>query len=358
MLRRWLVALALARATSGEDCDLVPNSTTPQGLHLAFAGSSSTSIAISFFTCAAASAGPPFVLLSPEGSLVPTRHNGTSSRVHLRFHHDIVITGLQPGTRYTYRAGVGSGGFTSRAYNFSTAATSTSSFVAAVIGDMGVNGSAATVSRLSAASFDAVLHVGDVSYADDANLHIIEPSSGRGYEAVYDMFQRLMEPITSRAAYMVTPGNHDVTCKSYTNMGCPHGERNFSAFRYRFRMPSAESGASDVEHFNMWYSYRLGGVHFASVSTESDFPHAPTSPHTFIGGGAGGGFGDQIGWLNADLARARADPDVKWIVVVGHRPWYASKSNDWPLRAPEHIQAAFEGLLKQYSVDLYLCGQF
>ena len=40
----------------------------------------------------------------------------------------------------------------------------------------------------------------------------IEPSSGRGYDAVYDLFQRATETLTAAAPYMVLPGNHDVTC--------------------------------------------------------------------------------------------------------------------------------------------------
>ena len=89
------------------------------------------------------------------------------------------------------------------------------------------------------------LHVGDVSYADDYRLPLhIEPSSGRSYDTVYDVFQNQLEPIAAVAPYMVLPGNHDVTCHVTDDIGCPDTQRNFSALRYRFRMPSMESGAS------------------------------------------------------------------------------------------------------------------
>ena len=93
-----------------------------------------------------------------------------------------------------------------------------------------------------------------------------------------------------------------------------------------------------------------------SIDTESDFPDAPTTPNTLIGGGKGGGFGDQLSWLRDDLARARNASE--FIVVFGHRPWYSTdgKSNDWPIRAPVHIQAAFEPLFHEFAVDLYICG--
>ena len=35
---------------------------------------------------------------------------------------------------------------------------------------------------------------------------------------------------------------------------------------------------------------------------------------------------------------------------------YASSRRDWPLRTPEHIQAAYEGLFQRHSVDVYIAG--
>jgi len=195
------------------------------------------------------------------------------------------------------------------------------------------------------------VHLGDIGYADDFELPLhIEPSSGRTYEAVYDLYQRQTEPFAAVAPYMVAPGNHDVTCHATGDFGCPKEQRNFSAFRYRFRMPSMESravaisaivaGSSIIDHVaalspqninnhhNMWYSWQSGSVHFVSVNTESDFPNAPSTPHTVVGGGAAGGFGDQLAWLRSDLAMARNKSDVKWIVAFGHRPWYSSTPSE------------------------------
>ena len=55
-------------------------------------------------------------------------------------------------------------------------------------------------------------------------------------------------------------------------------------------------------------------------------------------------------------AQAKADPAVRFIVAVGHRPWYSSVTIDWPLGAPKRVQAAFEPLLHAAGVDLWLCG--
>ena len=351
---RTYIKTAVSRAKIDADqtrtsisCSIDPNSTTPQAVRLAFLGDSTTAAAVSFSTCAA---GVPLVSL--QGGVEPQVFAGESSRPHERYHHNVVLAPLTPATTYTYVVALRGAPETSVPFKFSTC-TPGAGFVAAVVGDLGVNNSAATLSALSAVDYNFTLHVGDVSYADDYDA-LVEPSSGRGYEDVYDEFQARLQPIASRAAYMVSPGNHDVSCHILTDAGCPDGLRNFSAFRHRWRMPSRESGAIGAD--NMWYSYRVGPVHFASLSTETDFPGAPTTPHTSVGGGKGGGFGDQLAWLEADLAAAHADPSVRWVVAIGHRPMYASKARDWPLRTPEKVQAAFEPLFHRYGVALYLCG--
>jgi acid phosphatase type 7 len=96
----------------------------------------------------------------------------------------------------------------------------------------------------------------------------------------------------------------------------------------------------------MWYSFRYGSIHFCNIDTETDFPGAPldevgrvsstlgemgqgnSSPSKSCVQVAGknGGFGDQLAWVEADLARAAADRAsglVTWILVGGHRPIYS-----------------------------------
>ena len=306
----------IGHAAAWTDCDLNPSSATPQGLHTALAGPASTNIVVSFFTCGGD--GTPILAIGER------RITGATV-ASLRRHHHVLVTGLQPSSHYQFTVGLDGANIT-RTGSFRTAAP-TGDFNVAVIGDMGVNGSEATIAALKQRMqrLNLTIHVGDVGYADDFDIPFhIEPSSGRTYEGVYDLYQNMIEPLTS-LPYMVTPGNHDVSCHATGDHGCPEQQRNFSAFNSRWRMPSVESGAAQASSpHNMWYSFDFGSVHFVSISTESDFHGAPTTPHTFFGGGKGGGFGNQLGWLEADLARARADPGVTYIVIVGHRPWYIS----------------------------------
>lgn len=252
----------------------------PRGVHIAFAGPSS--IAISFYTRSDAPSALPWVLIAGQN------YTGTTTKSVSRYHHDVIVSDLKAGESYEYEVGVG--GSSVNGFSYSPIDISSSNFKVAFVGDMGVNNSAATISALTKkhSDYSWIHHVGDVSYADDTSVKI-EPSSGSGYDEVYDLFQDSLQDITSSTPYMVSPGNHDVTCRVTSDLGCPKQQRNFSAFRQRWRMPSIESGASTVEHHNVWYSYRVGNVHFVSIDTESDFPNAPTKPTTKIGGGAGGG---------------------------------------------------------------------
>ena len=179
--------------------------------------------------------------------------------------------------------------------------SSNGSFKCSIFGDMGVNGSAPTIDLLRQhPEHEFILHAGDVSYADDYHD---EYAGGRGYEDIYDQFGTMVEPLSASKPYMVSPGNHDVSCNIYDHIhtDCIPAHRNFSAFNHRWRMPSAESGSGSN---NMWYSFTVQRTHFVSINTESDYPGAPTTPHTLAIGGRGGGFGDQLGWLEADLRRA------------------------------------------------------
>lgn len=140
--------------------------------------------------------------------------------------------------------------------------------------------------------------------------------------------------------------NHEVTCTEVTPFLCPPQQQNMTAYRHRVRMPWRESGGVE----NLWYSYTYGLVHFVHINTETDFPGAPMGPGTFWNAGP---FGDQLTWLQADLAAAAAAKergDIAWIVAAGHRPWKSSH------KTCAACQAAFDALFYKYSVDLYLSG--
>ncbi|GBG24602.1 Acid phosphatase [Hondaea fermentalgiana] len=209
----------------------------------------------------------------------------------------------------------------------------------------------------NANSYDFVLHDGDIGYGDDLGFVGVGASrmyGPSGYEAIYDEFMDQIEPFARKIPYMTSPGNHDVSCHILYDAGCAPGQRNFSAYRTRFHMPSKESGAGEVE--GMWHSFEYANVHIAVIDTETDYKGAPTHPRKRFGGGKGGGFGDQMAWLESDLAHARANAAIDWIIVVGHRQMYSSRSLIHQLspRVTIALRDAVEILLLRYNVDLYL----
>ena len=65
-------------------------------------------------------------------------------------------------------------------------------------------------------------------------------------------------------------------------------------------------------------------------------------------------------FVRNDLEKAYNDPDVSWIIVNGHRPYYSSFHNlfhkDWPPQTPFFLREAFEELFYEFNVDLYISG--
>jgi len=250
---------------------------------------------------------------------------------------NVVLPDLQSHTQYYYQV-TGSG----RVPSFITARSpgDTSAFTYLMVGDMGLDNSANTMTAMSKnlPYVDFVHHVGDLSYADDWYLRLDT------YEGAWNKWQTLMDPITSARGYMVLPGNHEATCTEATPDICEQSTRNFTAYRNRFRMPWQETGGVE----NMWFSYNYGNMHFTNIDTETDFPHAPEGPGSRIDAGP---FGDQLAWLEADLAQANANrAAVPWLIVSGHRPLYSSGGDC------SACKDAFEALFNKYNVDIYFCG--
>lgn len=150
---------------SAVDCDIDVKSTEPQGVHTAFAGDALHNIAISFFTCGPG--GAPQVHFLPQAGEPGRSFKGTSSTYYKRHHHDVVLTGLDPGTTHRYTVGL-AGGEVSVPFKFQTAPVDHQTgapieeFTALVVGDMGVNQSAATIAQMTkyASSINFTMHLG------------------------------------------------------------------------------------------------------------------------------------------------------------------------------------------------------
>ncbi|KAL6825324.1 Metallo-dependent phosphatase-like protein [Trichoderma camerunense] len=217
------------------------------------------------------------------------------------------------------------------------------------------------------------------------------------YESNWDLWQQWMNPIFLKAPHMVLPGNHEASCAEFDGPGnvltaylnknqpngsaakssltyysCPPSQRNFTAFQNRFRMPGPETGGVG----NFWYSFDYGLAHFISLDGETDYANSPEWPfakdvkgnqtHPFANqtyvtdsgpfGAVNGDYNDntayaQYQWLKKDLESIDRCK-TPWVIAMSHRPFYSSQVSSYQ----KTIRAAFEDLLLQNEVDLYLSG--
>eukprot|EP01112_Ceratiomyxa_fruticulosa_P009342 TRINITY_DN2433_c0_g1_i2.p1 TRINITY_DN2433_c0_g1~~TRINITY_DN2433_c0_g1_i2.p1 ORF type:complete len:456 (-),score=46.13 TRINITY_DN2433_c0_g1_i2:52-1419(-) len=264
------------------------------------------------------------------------------------YFHNVVLSNLQTGAVYYYICGDEQGGF-SQEYNFTTSPPyqRDAQFSLAMFGDMGVYHSNETIASIANITMnrqiDMVYHLGDMSYSGDYPSELFE-------DVWWDYFS-MIESWSPYIPYMEAPGNNDRGCKKLGKCkgGLP-ATRNFTAYSYRFRMPSAESNSPGEQ---LYFSFDYQNVHFISISTETDYPKAPFGVN--LTGGK------QLEWLEQDLIFANANRDqVPWIIVCGHRPIYTSLigMTDWfePTHFAKIIQENFEDLFFKYQVDLYMNG--
>ncbi|OWZ13308.1 Calcineurin-like phosphoesterase, partial [Phytophthora megakarya] len=278
------------------------------------------------------------------------------------FHHHAKVTGLTPRTKYFYKVGSQANQkYTSDVSTFVTARQSTddSTFNVLIYGDLGDGENSVdtitNINKLTSDDIDLVYHLGDISYADNDFLSLNQ-AAGFFYEEVYNKWMNSLMPLMERVPYMVLVGNHEAECHSPRCQLSPKKMKalsNYTAYNSRFKMPDEESRGVK----NMWYSFNHGPIHFTSLSSETDYPNAPTNDFSFSG--RNGNFGDQLSWLEADLKKADANRvNVPWIIVGVHRPIYSvlNSRNDAPKGQAAHIQAAFENLILKYKVDVVLTG--
>ncbi|GMF25453.1 unnamed protein product [Phytophthora lilii] len=340
----------------------------PQQIHLAFAGTAAgTGMTVSWATYEKVDDSSLWVGCSESSlSLVATTVQSVNyyhDDKYDMYHHHATVSGLKPHTKYYYKIGSkAQTTYQSDVYSFVTARSpsDTSTFKVLIYGDAGDgDNSVATLSyanTLSSDDIDLIYHIGDISYADDDFL-VATRATGFFYEEVYNKWMNSLAPVMSVIPYMVLVGNHEAECHS---PACQLSQTkkdmlgNYTAYNARFKMPYEESDGT----LNMWHSFDHGPLHFTSLSSETDYPNAPTNAYTLTN--KNGNFGDQLSWVESDLAKADANRDnVPWIIVGMHRPLYdvaGCDDNGVPTDQNAYVQSAFEALFIKYKVDIVLTG--
>lgn len=237
------------------------------------------------------------------------------------FIHKARLRSLQEDSNYFYRVGdVQKGWSTER--NFKTIKSTPHPTTIAIYGDMGVlpygfSVTSGILRDMNKTMYDALVHLGDISYASDGKVIEIQ--------ALWDLFGRQIDPVSSIIPYMTVVGNHDAY-------------NNFTAFTHRFHMPSERSSGFS----NHWWSIDIGYAHFTMISSEHEYQ--PGSP--------------QYKWMEYDLRKANANrKNVPWIFVCAHKPIYSSVRLRYDSHRPgAPIQKHLEPLLQKYHVDIMFAG--
>lgn len=261
----------------------------------------------------------------------PTNLDTITQRPGLFSDHEVEITGLPPGTSFSYAIGDAiqwlSGPDAEHRFSTYPPAPTSDPIRVWAIGDSGTADANATAVRDAYLAFSASegtdlwLMLGDNAY---------DAGTDNEYQAaVFDMFPGLLK----QGAVWPTLGNHDGRTASLTGEG-PYFDM--------FTLPTAGESGGLASGTEAYYSFDYANVHFVCLDSEGS---------SLSVGGA------MLTWLDADLAST----DREWIIAFWHHPPYSDGSHDSddPTDSSGRLFAVRENvlpILEEYGADLILCG--
>jgi 3',5'-cyclic AMP phosphodiesterase CpdA len=318
------------------------------GLHLQFGKNAGTEVVVSWHSTDAVS-NPRVLLGTPTsgfGSTVPAQtrtYRDAKSNNEVRVNH-ARLTGLTPDTDYVYAAV--HDGAAPEPGTVRTGPVGRKPFSFTSFGDQGtptlgrlVDGRYVNDNLGSPAAGDipaAIERVGplfnlvngDLSYANLAQDRI---------RTWADWFDNNSRSARFRP-WMPAPGNHE------NELG--NGPIGYGAYQTFFAVP--DSGATP-ELRGLWYSFTAGSVRVVIVA--NDDVVYQDGGNFYVRGYSGG---EQKRWLAGELADARRDPGIDWVVVCMHQT--AISTADRTNGADLGIRQEWLPLFDQYRVDLVVCG--
>jgi 3',5'-cyclic AMP phosphodiesterase CpdA len=138
---------------------------------------------------------------------------------------------------------------------------------------------------------------------------------------------------------MPSPGNHE------NELG--NGPIGYRAYQTYFSLPP-QPGQTSVTR-GLWYAFTAGSVRVISIAND-DIVYQDGG-NSYVRGYSGGA---QKAWLERELAAARRNRDVDWIVICMHQ--VAISTVDQFNGADLGIRQEWLPLFDRYGVDLVLCG--
>jgi hypothetical protein len=344
-------AVALAHHSNG--AQLWPTPTRADaapvgGLHLQFGSDAATEVVVSWHTTSAVS-NPRVLLGTPTSGFGRTvtadtvTYRDAKSKSEIRVNH-ARISGLTPDTDYIYAAT--HDGASPELGTVRTAPSGRAPLRFTSFGDqstpiLNAHGPAGYLAdnRGSPAAGDVTSGVerlaplfnlvnGDLCYANLATDRV------RTWSDWFDNNSRSAR----HRPWMPAAGNHE------NERG--NGPIGYAAYQTYFSLPDA---GGDAELRGLWYSFTAGSVRIISLA--NDDVCLQDGGNTYVHGYSGGA---QSRWLEKELAAARDDHRIDWIVVCAHQT--AVSTGRQTNGADLGIRTEWLPLFDRYGVDLVVCG--
>ncbi|KAL0802889.1 hypothetical protein Bca101_058065 [Brassica carinata] len=222
------------------------------------------------------------------------------------FLHHATIKKLEYETKYFYELGTGR---STRQFSFTTPpkAGPDVPYTFGVIGDLGQTyaSNQTLYNYMSNPKGQAVLFVGDLSYADDHPNHD---------QRKWDSYGRFVEPSAAYQPWIWAAGNHEI---------------DYAPARLRH-----SSHTKTVTTFHTEPQRAL--LPFGTQLNEPQHKYTP-----------------QNSWLESELKKVNRE-ETPWLIVLVHSPWY--NSNGYHYMEGESMRVTFEPWFVQNKVDIVFAG--
>ncbi len=255
--------------------------------------------------------------------------------------HKVLLTHLQPNTRYYYSIGGYKDVLQGNADNYFMTlpeAGKTGLYRIAALGDCG-DGSPnqqlvkeQLIKYIGGNYLNAWILLGDNAYPDGTDAE---------YQSKF--FNVYKDDLLKKYPLFPAPGNHDY---HDTDISASMAQQTHQTNYYQnFSMPSEGEAGGLPSHSAAFYSFDIGNIHFLSLDSYGKEDSAYRLYDTT---------GPQVTWIKKDLA---ANKNKGWVIAYWHHPPYTMGSHNSD-REDElvHIRENFIRILERNGVDLVLNG--